>query len=113
MTMKTLQCGFPKVRDVLGDCLEYAAKLLSEEGVSAYIDGAQIICRMGRGEAPVLAFLEEMPLTASLLGEEIIHDVVDFVKNLARTPNSRSIAPFLQTMASVARSLESAELFLK
>ncbi|NNM82986.1 MAG: nitric oxide reductase activation protein NorD [Burkholderiales bacterium] len=113
MNMKTLQCGFPKVKDVLGDCLGYAQKVLSEDGVDAYIDGAQAICRMGRGEAPVLAFLEEMPLTASLLGEEIIHDVVDFVKKLARTPNSRSIAPFLQGMASIARSLESAELFQK
>lgn len=111
--MKKLECGFPRVLRVFDDCLEHASKILSVSGVSAYIDGAQAICRMGRGEEPVLAFLEEMPIAASLLGEAVIAEVVDFTKMLARTPSSRAIAPFLESMASAARALESRELFME
>lgn len=111
MNSKKLVCGFPRVQGVFGDCLEHAAKLLSDAGVNAYIDGAQSICRMGRGEEPVLAFLEEMPTAASLLGEEIISEVVEFTRMLARSPNSRAMAPFLESMASASRALESRELF--
>ncbi|MHB1099359.1 MAG: VWA domain-containing protein [Burkholderiales bacterium] len=111
MNSKKLICGFPRVQGVFGDCLEHATKLLSDSGVTAYIDGAQSICRMGRGEEPVLAFLEEMPAAASLLGEEIISEVVEFTRMLARSPNSRAMAPFLESMASASRALESRELF--
>ncbi len=111
--MKKIQCGFPRVQNVFGDCLEEAMKVLSEEGVSAYIDGAQALCKMGRGEEPVLAFLEKMPSAASILGEAIISDVVEFTRRLARTPNSRAIAPFLEGMNSAAKALESRELFLE
>ena len=111
MNSKQLTCGFPRVQSVFGDCLEHAAKLLSDSGVNAYIDGAQSICRMGRGEEPVLAFLEEMPTAASLLGEEIIPEAVEFTRMLARSPNSRAMAPFLESMASASRALESRELF--
>lgn len=109
--MKKLECGFQQVQHVFGDCLEYAVELLTEDGVSAYIDGAQAICRMGRGEEPVLVYLEEMPLTASILGEEIIPRVVEFTKKLARTPNSRAIPVFLGSISPVAKALESSDLF--
>ncbi|MBI4937311.1 MAG: VWA domain-containing protein [Nitrosomonadales bacterium] len=66
---------------------------------------------MGRGEEPVLLFLEEMPQVASQLGEAVIPDVVAFTRRLARTPNSAAIAPFLQSLAAAARALESRELF--
>ncbi|OYV49124.1 MAG: hypothetical protein B7X10_02220, partial [Burkholderiales bacterium 21-58-4] len=109
--MKRLECGFARVRSVFEDCLGHAAKILTDDGVSAYIRGVNAICKMGRGEEPVLAFLEEMPLAASLLGEEVIPEVVEFTRRLARSPNSRAIAPFLESMASAARALESREIF--
>ena len=66
---------------------------------------------MGRGEAPVLAFLEEMPDVAAQLGEDVIVHVVEFTQKLSRTPNAQAIAPFLQSLASAARALESQPLF--
>ncbi|MBY0579029.1 MAG: nitric oxide reductase activation protein NorD [Burkholderiales bacterium] len=109
--MTRLECSFPRVKAVFEDCLDGACKMLSVSGVDAYIDGAQAICRMGRGEEPVLAFLEEMPPVASLLGEEIIPEVVEFTRKLARSPNSRAIVPFMESMVTAARSLESSGLF--
>ncbi|TXT22529.1 MAG: cbbO2 [Gallionellaceae bacterium] len=106
-----LGCGFAQVQGVFDDCLAYARGKLSAEGIKAYIEGAGIICKMGRGAEPVLLFLEEMPQVAEQLGEAVIPEVVAFTRKLARSPNSPAIAPFLQSLAAAARSLESHELF--
>jgi nitric oxide reductase NorD protein len=106
-----LDCNFARAQSVFGECFAHAQRLLTPVGADAYVDGANSICKMGRGEEPVLAFLEEMPLVAKQLGCEVIADVVEFTKKLARTPNSRAIAPFLQSLAAAARHLESRELF--
>ncbi|MFM2440783.1 MAG: hypothetical protein RLZZ349_510, partial [Pseudomonadota bacterium] len=108
---QALDCAFAGVQRVFDDCLAYARSLLSAEGVAAYIEGARVIGKMGRGEAPVLAFLEEMPDVAAQLGEEVIVQVVEFTQKLSRTPNAQAIAPFLQSLASAARALESQPLF--
>jgi hypothetical protein len=108
---KALDCAFAGVQRVFDDCLAYARSLLTAEGVAAYIEGARVIGKMGRGEAPVLAFLEEMPDVAAQLGEDVIVMVVEFTQKLSCTPNAKSIAPFLQSLAAAARALESKSLF--
>ena len=112
-THRKLVCNFVRVQSVFDDCLAHAQMKLSDAGVNAYIEGAQVICKMGRGEEPVLAFLEEMPLVAAQVGEEVIAEVVEFTRKLARTPNSKAIPPFLQSLAAAARHLESRKLFLE
>ncbi|MBI5659165.1 MAG: VWA domain-containing protein [Nitrosomonadales bacterium] len=106
-----LDCDFAKVQSVFDDCLAYARGKLSAVGITAYIEGAHAVCKMGRGEEPVLLFLEEMPQVANQLGEAVIPEVVAFTRRLARSPNGLAIAPFLQSLAAAARSLESRELF--
>jgi hypothetical protein len=108
---QSLDCGFARVQSVFDDCLAYARSRLTADGVAAYIDGARIIGKMGRGEEPVLAFLEEMPDVAAQLGEDVFPLVVEFTQKLSRTPNAKAIAPFLQSLASAARALESQLLF--
>ncbi len=108
---KALDCGFAQVQRVFDDCMVYARSKLSAEGIAAYIEGAHAICKMGRGEEPVLLFLEEMPQVAAQLGEAVIPEVVSFTLQLARSPNSPSIAPFLQSLAAAARALENREMF--
>ncbi|MDE2309361.1 MAG: hypothetical protein KGL01_00865, partial [Betaproteobacteria bacterium] len=108
---EALDCGFAQVQSVFDDCLAYARSKLSAEGITAYIEGAHAICKTGRGEEPVLLFLEEMPQVAAQLGEAVIPEVVAFTLKLARSPNSPAIAPFLQSLAAAARALESRPLF--
>ena len=64
-----LKCGFRDLDEVFRDCMEDALARLSERGVKDYIEGASLVCMIGRGFEPVLVYLEEMPQVASLLGE--------------------------------------------
>jgi len=108
---KKLDCNLPRVLAVFDDCMEDARKHLSITGVETYISGACAIYKTGRGEEPVLVFLEEIPQVASHLGEEVIAEIVEFTRTLAKSPNSKAIKPFLQSLAAAARALESRELF--
>lgn len=106
-----LQCNFARVQAVFDDCMADARKHLSAAGIHAYIEGANAIHRTGRGEEPVLVYLEEMPQVAAQLGEDVIEEVVEFTRKLAKSPNSKAVKPFLQSLAAAARALESRELF--
>ncbi|MDR0480804.1 MAG: VWA domain-containing protein [Gallionellaceae bacterium] len=110
-TQYKLNTNFTRAQNVFGDCLAYAQRNLSDEGVRAWIAAAERIARMGRGEEPVLVFLEEMPRVAGSIGEDAIGEVSEFTRKLARSPNSRAIAPFLQSLSAVARHLDSRDLF--
>ena len=104
-----LNCGFEKIDDVFADCLEDARGRLSDKGIEDYLDGASLICMIGRGVEPVLVYLEEMPEVAERLGEEMLSIVSQFVWKMSRTPNGRAILPFLQSLAEAARRLGSPE----
>ncbi|HEY5994976.1 MAG TPA: VWA domain-containing protein [Gallionellaceae bacterium] len=105
-----LDCRFARVQSVFDDCLAFARRRMSEEGVRAYVEGAATICKMGRGEEPVLMFLEAMPYLVQEAGEDIVPRIIEFTRKLGKTPNAKAIAPFLQTLGAAARALESREL---
>ncbi len=109
--LKKLDCNIPRVQAVFDDCMADASKHLSDAGITAFIEGACAIHKTGRGEEPVLVFLEEMPQVAAQLGEGVIAEVVEFTRKLAKSPNSKAIKPFLQSLAAAARALESRKLF--
>lgn len=100
-------CSFPQAKTVFEACITRALQVLSAEGVARYLDGAGRICRMGRGVEPVLVFLEEAPEIAHVLGEAILQDIIDFTLKLNKSPNSKAIVPFLQSLSPVAQRLES------
>jgi nitric oxide reductase NorD protein len=60
---------------------------------------------MGRGPEPVLTFLQEWPLIAQTVGEDALSAVMTTVRLINKSPNGKAIAPFLQTLAAVARRL--------
>jgi hypothetical protein len=57
----------------------------------------------------MLAFLEEWPSTAKAVGEAALPAVMALIQRLQKSPNGRAITPFLQTLAPVARRLQSQE----
>lgn len=102
-------CGFPKAKDVFPACIEEAAHILSPEGVDAYIDGANFLCKIGMGVEPVLVYLEVMPEIANHLGQGTMKRVADYGYQLARSPNKKALIPFLQSLGSVCRRIDTVE----
>ncbi|HEC13450.1 MAG TPA: VWA domain-containing protein [Acidiferrobacteraceae bacterium] len=105
-----LKCNFKDLDAVFEGCMSEALALLSEQGVKDYLEGASLICMIGRGFEPVLVYLEEMPQVASQLGEPTLSLVSKTVWTMSRSPNGKAIAPFLQTIAETSRRLGSEEL---
>lgn len=100
-----LDCGFPQVAEVLEDCMVEAQAVLSPEGLTAYLESGRFLSKMGRGVEPVLIFLQEWPQVAAILGETALASIMDATRVLNKSPNGRAIAPFFQSLASVARRL--------
>ena len=104
-----LNCRFPAANKVFDDCFEAAQSLLSDEALDAYIEHARFIGKMGRGVEPLLLYLEEAPVVASIVGEEALEAIKDFVYFLSTNTNFKAIEPFLQSLAAVTRRLHSME----
>ncbi len=106
---RQLDCGFIQVAEVFEECLYEALALLSKKGVDAYVEAARVLGKMGHGAEPILIFLEEWPSTATVVGEDALPPVMEMVRKMWKSPNGKAIAPFLQTLAAVARRLHTRE----
>jgi nitric oxide reductase NorD protein len=106
-----LTCNFAQLDNIFPDCMQEAATKLSPQGIKDYLDGASLICMIGRGFEPVLVYLEEMPMVAERLGESTLALISQTVWKISRSPNGKAILPFLQTLAEASRRLGSEEQF--
>jgi hypothetical protein len=104
-----IDTGFKPIEDVFEDVMAEALALLSREGIDAYLEAARVIGKLGRGVDPMLAFMEEWPTTAKALGESALPEVMALIQRMQKSPNGKAITPFLQTLAPVARKLQSQE----
>ncbi len=104
-----LKCGFKQLDAVFADCMEEAEAVFSEQGIADYLSGASLVCMIGRGFEPVLIYLEEMPQIVQCTDESMIKTISQCVWDFSRTPNGKSILPFLQSIPEAARRLGSTE----
>ncbi len=104
---KQLDNRFPQVMDVFDACMADALKVLSAEGVTAYLESASFLGRIGRGAEPILIFLEEWPAIAAVQGEQALPAIMDCIRTMFKSPNGKAIVPFLQALPAVARRLHS------
>jgi hypothetical protein len=49
-----LSCNFKQLEDAFAGCMQQAHTLLSEQGIKDYLEGASLVCKIGRGFDPVL-----------------------------------------------------------
>ena len=84
-----------------------AQALLTPEGIQAYLEQGRALSQMGRGVEPVLIFLQEWPQVAQILGEPALAAIIDAIRVMTKSPNGGAIAPFLQSLAAIARRLPS------
>ncbi|MET0052641.1 MAG: hypothetical protein ABW095_16385, partial [Candidatus Thiodiazotropha sp.] len=105
-----LNCGFQEIDPIFEDVMENARRHLSEEAIEAFLEGASLTCKIGRGVEPVIVFLEEMPEIAARAGEAVIPLISQTVWKLSRSPNGKAILPFLQMLPQASRRLGSETL---
>lgn len=104
---KRLDTRFPQVEEVFEELMAEALAVLTREGLDAYLEAGCMIGKLGRGVEPMLAFLEEWPSTANAVGEAALPAVMALLQRMQKSPNGKTITPFLQTLAPVARRLQS------
>ena len=102
-----LDCGFARVAEVFPDCIKEALAKLSDEGITAYINYARFLGKMGRGAEPVLIFLEIWPAVALTRGEDALPAIIECVRRMYKSPNGTAIVAFLQSLPTAARRLPS------
>ena len=99
-------CGFAKAKHIFPECISLAQAKLSPSGVEAYLKGSNFLCKMGMGVEPVLIYLEVMPDIADHIGEASLKLIADYAYQLARSPNKKSLLPFLNSLSSVCRRID-------
>lgn len=82
-----------------------ASAQLSIDGLDDYLREARFLGKMGRGPEPILIFLQEWPPVAQQVGEAALSPIMATLRLINKSPNSKAIAPFLQSLAAVARRL--------
>ncbi len=105
-----LDSHFPQVAEVFEEMMAEALVVIDRPDINAYLDAASFLGKLGRGVEPILIFLEEWPSVMAAMGSrgrEALPPVMEFINAMQRSPNSKAIAPFLQTLAAVARRLQS------
>jgi len=102
---KQLDCGFAQIDAVFADCMAEASTQLSPDGFDDYLREARFLGKMGRGPEPVLIFLQEWPPVVQQVGEDALSPIMATVRLINKSPNSKTIAPFMQSLAAVARRL--------
>jgi nitric oxide reductase NorD protein len=100
-----LKCGFEQIEPVFDECMLEAKTYLSEQGIDDYLEGASLVCMIGRGVEPVLSYMQDIPAIAAQHGEAIVSLTSQTVWKISRTPNGKSIPAFLNTLAAVSRRL--------
>jgi nitric oxide reductase NorD protein len=104
-----LNTRFPQVDEIFEEAMAEALLVIDRPDLDAYLDAASFLGRLGRGVEPMLVFLEEWPSVVAAVGKEALTPILDFVKAMQKSPNGKAITPFLQTLAAVARRLQSVE----
>ena len=117
---QALDCGFAEVAEVFASCAPPAIESFSPQALSRYLATARQLGKLGRGAAPLLAFLESWPALCETFApldprddgvQATVHaTLLGAVEAMQRSPNGEAIAPFLQTLPAVARRLQTPEL---
>ena len=108
-----LDCNFEAIDEVFDECVEEAQRVLSPQGLEAWIAQARRLGKLGRGVEPVLVFLEIWPTVASIAGEAAIEPLDRAIVSFQKSPNGPAIVPLLQSLGAVARRIPSRELLAR
>jgi nitric oxide reductase NorD protein len=100
----------PHIKDTLEASFHEAGRVMSPRGLGNYIEGARALSELGRGPELVVSYIQEMPLVAKEVGDEIIPDLVTSVMKLASMVSGGVIAALFDSLPTAANRLGDADL---
>lgn len=109
---QALDCGFAAVADVFEDCHAAARRQLAPGELNEFLAAARVIGKLGRGPAPLLAFLECWPGVVAALDEPqsaILPALMTAIRRLQKSPDAPAVSGLLQTLGAVAVRLRTGE----
>ncbi len=98
-----------RIDDIFEDALHNAQGVLDDDGLKAWLAGADRVAALGRGTELVLIFLDEIPEVVRHSEPEIIPEIAATTAFLSEYAVRGTYAPFLATLPAIARRLNSAE----
>jgi len=90
-----------------------ATKVFSPRGLDNYLKGAAAMRGLGKGDSLVETWIEEAPMVAKEVGEDVVGDLATASLELASRTSGTVIELLLATAATAANRLGDAELFIK
>jgi len=105
-----LEKAAPEVKDTLEGTFHEAARIMSAAGLQDYMEGGKGLCSLGRGHDLVIAYLEQMPLVAKEVGEDVIQDCIGAAMKLSSMTSGEVIALLFNSLPTAARRLGDPEL---
>ncbi|MCP1198383.1 nitric oxide reductase activation protein NorD [Notoacmeibacter sp. MSK16QG-6] len=100
-----------KAASVLDAALPDARRKLSPKALDIWLQGVGALIRMGRGDEPVIAWIEAAPLLATELGEDVLGELLSVILGFASRTSGAVITRVLATAPTAARRLGDATLF--
>jgi nitric oxide reductase NorD protein len=103
----------PHTRDALDAAWHEATKVFSPRGLDNYLKGVSAIRGLGRGDSLVETWIENAPMVAKEVGEDVVADLATASLMLASKTSGAVIELLLASAPTAANRLGDAELFLK
>ena len=103
----------PASRELLEHTWSDATKVFSARGLDNYVKGASALRGLGRGAAPVNAWINSAPQVAKEVGEDVVSDLVTTALTMASKTSGSVIELVLATAPTAARRLADGALFLQ
>ncbi len=103
----------PHSQDALRANWHEATRVFSPRGLDNYLKGAAAIRGLGKGDSLVETWIEEAPMVAKEVGEDVVGDLATASLELASRTSGTVIELLLATSAVAANRLGDAELFIK
>ena len=103
----------PASRELLEHSWSDATKVFSARGLDNYVKGASALRGLGRGAAPVNAWIDSAPQVAKEVGEDVVGELATTALLLASRTSGAVIELVLATAPTAARRLADGALFLQ
>ena len=87
-----------------------AQRIMSPQGLENYLVGIKAMCTLGKGQDLVLTYVQEMPVVAKEVGEDIVPDTIEAIMKLSSLTSGAVITLILANLPLAATRLGDADL---